>query len=294
MTSDALYRFSCSTPGYSISTTYSLIRTPLGGGAEVIMASDNKGAGGLTVDDTSVYWAVNGTPPAVLKKAHSALAATIPTPVFEPVSLPVQLRIQGAAMYWTAFDGQIYTRALSAGIAEPGTLLVSAVDVKGTGVFSPHQDFVTTPTAMYWVVVNGNQAFIRSADLNGKNVADVSGAVTNSFLKLWVSGEDLYWTRATGAALDGAYHFKKGGSIEALTIQSGLESIMTDGDYYYVMGGNTDVFRGPIAGGVAAKVGSSGLITDFAGSDDQSVYALVAFTHGGGFSPGAKPVSFPK
>ncbi len=79
-----------------------------------------------------------------------------------------------------------------------------------------------------------------------------------------------------------------------MTIQSGLESILTDGDYYYVMGGNTDVFRGPIAGGVATKVGSSGLITDFAGSDGQSVYALVAFTHGGGFSPGAKPVSFPK
>ena len=296
LTNDAIYRFDCNTPGYGISASYSLVRTPLDGGAEVVMAADNKGVGGLTVDDQFVYWAVNGTPPAVFKKAHNAAAATVPTPMFEPVSLPMQLKLQGSAMYWTAFDGQIYTRALSANVADAGAVLVSAADVKGTGVFNLHQDFVTTPTSMYWVLLptSGLEATIRSAGLNGKDVADVSGAITNTFLKLWVNGEDLYWVRATNAALDGAYHFKKGGSVEALVVQNGLNAVMTDGDYFYVAAASNALYRGPIAGGATAKLSTGTWVTDFVGADANKVYTVGAFTHGSGFLPGTKVNVFPK
>jgi hypothetical protein len=294
-TADAIYRFDCNTPNYSLPTDYKLVRTPLDGGAEVLMASDGKAAGDLAVDADFVYWAVNGTPPAVFKKAHGAAAATAPTPLFEPASLPVQLQIQGAAMYWMAVDGQIYTRALSAGVADPGSLLINAADVKGAGTFNLHQDFVTTPTMMYWVVLpaSGNQAFIRSASLNGQNVADVTGAITNNTFKLWVNGEDLYWIRATGAALDGAYHFKKGGSVEPLVIQTDLNAIMVDGNYLYLGQANATLLRAPIAGGATVKLGT-GIVQDFATADAAHLYSLQPFTHGSGFTSGSKIYSFPK
>ncbi len=297
-TGDAIYRFSCNTPGYGVSASYSLIRTPLSGSAEVVMAADSKGAGGLTVDASYVYWGVNGTPPAVMKKAHDAAAAVTPTPMFEPASLPMQLSIQDAAMYWTALDGQIYTRGMNAGISDPGAALLTADQVKGTGVFNLHQAFVTTPTTMYWIVepATGNQATIRSASLNGQNVADVPGAITNSFSKLWVSDEDLYWVRATGAALDGAYHFKKGGTVEGLVIQSGLSAVMASGDLLYLLSGN-DLYRAPVAGGATVKLGNAaalGALHDFVTADATKVWGLTAFTRGAGFAPGYKMVGFPK
>jgi hypothetical protein len=292
----AVYRFSCNTPGYGLPASYSLIRTPLDGGAEVVMAADSKGVGGLTADEQFVYWAVNGAPPAVFKKAHGAAAATVPTPLFEPASLPMQLRIVDSVMYWTAIDGQIYTRALSAGITDPGTVLLSAADVKGTGVFNLHQDFVTTPTTMYWVILpaSGAEATVRSATLSGKNVADVPGAITNSFVKLWVNGEDLYWVRATNAALDGAYRRKPGAELEPLAIQSGLNGIMTDGDYFYVVQSSNALYRGPIAGGATVKLSNGTWLTDFAGVDASKVYTVGAFTHGSGFLPGTLLNAFPK
>jgi hypothetical protein len=297
-TSDAIYRFSCYTPGYGVSASYSLIRTPLSGSAEVVMASDNKGAGGLTVDDSYVYWAVNGTPSAVFKKAHDAAAAATPTAMFEPVSLPVQLSIQGAAMYWTALDGQIYTRAMTAQLTDPGAPLLTADQVKGTGLFNLHQAFVTTPTTMYWILLpaTGSQATIRSASLNGQNVADVTGAVTNSFAKLWVSGEDLYWVRNTGAALDGVYHYKQGGVVENLVVQSSLTAVLTNGNFLYVLTGN-DLYRAPLAGGATVKLGDGsalGALHDFATADATTVWSLTAFTRGGGFAPGYKMVGFAK
>ncbi len=297
-TSDAIYRFSCYTPGYGVPASYSLVRTPLNGSAEVVMAADDKGAGGLTVDGGYVYWAVNGTPPAVFKKAHDAAAAVTPTPMFEPASLPVQLSIQGAAMYWTALDGQIYTRAMNADVSDPGAALLTAVQVKGTGVFNLHQAFVTTPSTMYWILepATGNQATIRSASLNGQNVADVTGAITNSFAKLWVSGEDLYWVRNTGAALDGVYHFKKGGTVENLVIQSSLTAVLTSESFLYLLTGN-DLYRAPLAGGATVKLsdGSAlGALADFSTVDANNVYTLTPFTRGGGFAPAYKMVSFPK
>lgn len=293
---DAIYRFNCYTPGYGVSADYKLVRTPLDGGAEVLMASDNKGAGALTTDAQYVYWAVNGTPPAVMKKLHTAAANVAPTPVFEPAVLPVQMKIVGNAMYWLGLDGQLYTRLLSAGIADTGSVLLDAADVKGTGTFNLHQDFVATPTTLYWVLLPaaGNQATIRSASLNGQNVADVPGAVITPWSRLWTSGEDLYWVRATNAALDGAYHFKKGGNVESLTIQSGLNGIVTAGDYYYLMAGADSLFRGAVAGGVAVKISTTSGMTDFAGVDASQVYTVQGFTHGAGFGPGTKIGVFPR
>lgn len=297
MTSDALYRINGYTPGYGLPTNYTLTRTPLSGGADVVMHSDSKSPGGLAFDATDVYWAVDGTPPAVLKKAHAAAAVTVPTPVFEPASIPVQMKIQGGKLYWTNLAGAIFSRSLGAPINDSGTQLVSAAEVAGTGTFNLHQDFAVTATAMYWVVLNGQSALIRTAPLTGGAASDVPGAVTNSFYKLSLQGEDLYWVRATGAALDGAYHYKPGGNVEPLVLQAGLGAVLADSQYLYLLGTNSAMYRAPLGGGASVKLGDgSGVLyaLDFAGQDASRVYVLTPFTKGAGFWGDYKPVYFPK
>jgi hypothetical protein len=297
-TADALYRIDGNTPNYGLASNYVLTRTPLDGGAEVVMHSDAKNPGGLAVDDSSVYWAVNGTPAAVLKKAHDAAAVTTPTPVFETPSIPVQLRIQDNYMYWTNLAGAIYRRAMNAPLSDDGDEIVTAAQVAGTGTFNLHQDFVVTPTAMYWVVLptSGNLAFIRTAPLAGGNATDVASAITNSFFKLSLLGEDLYWIRATGSALDGAYHYAPGEAVEALVLQAGLNAVHATADYLYLLGGSNTVYRAPGAGGTSIKIGdSSGLAyaMDFAGHDGANVYVLTSFTHGAGFFGDYKLLGYP-
>jgi hypothetical protein len=301
-TSDALYRITGNNPNYGLATNYTLVRIPLDGSPETIMASGNISPGGLTVDDSSVYWALKGTPSAVVKKDHDAAPASGPVPVFETAgtAAPVQLRIQGGDLYWTAEDGAIYKRALVGGTNEPP--IVTAAQVAGTGVFNLHQDFVVTPTAMYWVVlpVSGNQAFIRTAPLAGGNASDVAGAITNSFLKLSVSGEDIYWVRATGAALDGVYHYAPGGEVGApLVVQPNLTAVLQDGDYLYMTGGtfNNQLFRAPVEGGTSIPLGDTSNLTyamDIGAVSADRIFVITSFTHGAGFFGGLPTVAFPK
>jgi hypothetical protein len=300
-TADAIYRIDGYTPSYGLAANYTLTRTPLDGSAEVVMHGDAKSPGGLTVDGANVYWAVNGTPAAVLKKAHDAAAATTPTPVFETPSVPVQLRIQGNYMYWTNAAGAIFRRAMNAGISDDGDEIVSAAQVAGTGTFNLHQDLAVSPTAMYWVVLppTGNQAFIRTAPLTGGTASDVTGAITNSFFKLSLAGEDLYWIRATGSALDGAYRSQSGGEAEALVLQAGLTAVHATADYLYLLGGSNSLYRAPLAGGNSVKIGNqtsenySIYAMDFAGNDADTIYVLTSFTHGAGFMGDYKLFGYP-
>lgn len=299
MTTDAIYRLDGNTPNYGFPTNYTLTRIPLDGSAEVIMASNTAGPGGLAADDTYVYWAVNGTPPAVFRKAHTAAAEVTPTPIFEPASVPVQLRIQGNDMYWMGLDGAIYKRPVDAAFSNAGTQIVSAAEVKGTGTFNMHQDFVLTPTAMYWVVLptSGQEAFIRTAPLAGGTASNVPGAITNQYLKLSVVGEDLYWVRATGAAVDGVHHYHPDSGVEPLVIQTQLNAALADPPYLYMLENRTNVYRAPITGGASVRIGNcSGLAycMDFAGSDPESIYAPTSFTHGSGFAGDYPTLSFPK
>lgn len=301
-TADALYRIDGYTGSYGLASDYTLTRTPLDGGAEVLMHGDSKSPGGLTVDDTYVYWAVNGAPPAVLKKAHDAAAITTPTPVFEPASIPVQMRIQGSYMYWTNLAGAIFRRAMNAGFSDDGDEIVTAAEVKGAGTFNLHQDFVTTTDDMYWVVLpnSGNLAFIRTAPLGGGTATDVAGAITNSFYKLSVKGEEVYWVRATGSALDGAYRYSPTVATEALVLQAGLNAVLAEDDYLYLLGGSSSLYRAPIAGGNSVKIGAntaqnySIYALDFAGSDADNVYVLSSFTHGAGFFGDYKFFGYPR
>jgi hypothetical protein len=292
MSVDAIYRLHGYTPDYGLARDYTLVRTPLDGSAEVIVHTNQLSPGSVAVDGTNVYWSVNGTPPAVFYKAHTASAATTPTFAFEPGSLPVQMRFQGTTLYWMGLDGAIYSQA------NPTVPIVTASEVRGAGTFNLHQDFVTTPTVMYWVVpTSAQQALIRTAPLAGGTASDVPGAVTNPYFKLFVAGEDLYWIRATGAATDGAWHFVSTGTAQPLVIQSGLNAVMADGAYLYLLGGYVSLYRAPIAGGASVKLGDcSGLAYcfDFLGSDPESVYATTSFTHGAGFFGAYPPVYFPK
>jgi hypothetical protein len=218
--------------------------------------------------------------------------------VFETASIPVQLRIQGNYMYWTNQAGAIFRRAMNAPINDGGTEIVSAAEVKGAGSFNLHQDLVTSPTALYWVVLPtaGNQAFIRTAPLSGGTATDVAGAITNAYLKLSLVGENLYWIRATGSALDGAYRYTPGGSAEPLVLAANLNAVLAAGNYLYLLGGSDTLYRAPIAGGAPVKLGiSSGLAyaLDFAGTDADKVYLLTSFTHGAGFMGDYKLLGYP-
>lgn len=301
-TTDALYRLTGNTPSYGLTTDYTLTRTPLNGAAEVVMHTDGKAAGGLAVDDANVYWAVNGTPAGVLKKAHGAAAAATPLPFFETPSIPVQMTIRGNYMYYMNFAGAIYRRLMTAAPTDDGDEIVSAAEVKGAGVFNLHQDFVTTPTALYWVVLpsSGNMAFIRTAPLAGGTASDVPGAITNSFKKLSVVGEDLYWVRVTGSAFDGAYHYSPSVATQALVLQANLNGVQAAGEYLYLLGGGANtLYRAPIAGGNSLKLGTNTVgneslyALDFAGTDATRVFVLTSFTHGSGFYGAYKVFGYP-
>jgi hypothetical protein len=169
-------------------------------------------------------------------------------------------------------------------------------------VFNLHQDFVTTPTALYWVVLPtaGSQAFIRTAPLAGGTASDVPGAITNSFKKLSVVGEDLYWVRVTGSAFDGAYHYSPSVATHALVLQANLNGLLAAGDYLYLLGGSANtLFRAPIAGGNSIKLGTNTVgneslyALDFAGTDATRVFVLTSFTHGSGFFGAYKVFGYP-
>lgn len=302
-TADAIYRIDGYTPAYGLASDYTLTRTPLDGSAEVVMHGDAKSPGGLVVDETFVYWAVNGTPAAVLKKAHDAAAVTTPTPVFETPSVPVQMKIQGDYMYWTNLAGAIFRRAMSAGISDDGEEIVSAAQVAGAGTFMLHEDFVVTPTALYWVanktLYGTDPTVIRTAPLAGGTATDVPGAITSAFFKLSVAGENVYWIRATGSALDGVYRSQSGGEAEALVLQAGLTAVHATADYLYLLGGSNSLYRAPLAGGTSVKLGNqtsqnySIYAMDFAGNDADKIYVLTSFTHGAGFMGDYKLFGYP-
>ena len=298
LTDSALFRLKITPQGYFVPTGYTLVRTPLDGSAEVIMDDQpTKAIGGLTADSSFVYWAVGGTTSGVFKKALGAAAAVAPTPVFAPASLPYQLRIQGTALYWPGQDGNIYTRSMSAVSTDPGALIVS--NLQGTGANFLHQDFVTTPTRLYWVVPpNGgspNLGFLRTAPIAGGASADVAGAVPKPWVQLAVSGEDVYFAQVSNSAFDGVWHYKAGGTAELLVSHGGISAVAVDSGFIYFMESNTKLFKAPAAGGVATQIGvGPGTAMEFAGFDAKSVFGVGMWTQGGGFGAAAAPFTLPK
>ncbi|RYZ07086.1 MAG: hypothetical protein EOO73_13550 [Myxococcales bacterium] len=284
---DSIYRQSVPAPGYGLQSSYSIIRTPVNGSAETIIDAQNKPAGGMVATATDVYWGVGGTPPGVFKKGLTAAAGVAPTPVFEPPSLPMQLVIQGANLYFTGLDGQIYLRPLAAASNVPGTVIVTAAEVAGTHTFNLHQPLVATPTRLYWIVGGTGGPFLRTAPIAGGTAADVAGATPRGWTPLWVNGEDVYWVQTSGSAFDGVYRYASGAAATGLVFKSNLTGVATDSGSLYYLETDNKLFKSPIAGGVGKQIGqaTSGA-KDIIGFGPKSTYLSGYWTRGNGFSLG--------
>lgn len=284
---DSIYRQSVPAPNYGLQGSYSIIRTPVDGSAETIIDAQAKQAGGMVATATDVYWGVGGTPPGVYKKGLTAAAAVAPTPVFEPPSLPMQMVIQGANLYFTGLDGQIYMRPLAAAANVPGSVIVTAAEVAGTHTFNMHQPLVATPTRLYWIVGGTGGPFLRSAAIAGGTAADVAGATPRGWTPISVSGEDVYWVQSSGSAFDGVYHYTHGAAATGLVFKSTLTGVAVDSGSLYYLETDNKLFKAPISGGVGKQIGqaTSGA-KDIIGFGPKSTYLSGYWTRGSGFSLG--------
>jgi hypothetical protein len=278
---DSIYRQSVPAPNYGLQGSYSILRTPVDGSADTIMDAQSKPAGGMVATATDLYWGVGGTPPGVFKKALTAAAAVAPMPVFEPPSLPMQMVIQGANLYFLGQDGQIYTRPLAAAANVPGSVIVTAAEVAGTHSFNIHQPLVATPTRLYWIV---NGPFLRTAPIAGGAATDVAGATPRGWTPLWVSGEDIYWVQSSNSAFDGVYHYTPGGTATGLVFKANLTNVAIDSGWLYYMESENKLFKAPITGGVGKQIGQT--LTgskDILGFGPESTYLSGYWTRGSGF-----------
>lgn len=281
---DSIYRQAVPAPNYGLQGSYSIIRTPVSGAAETIIDAQSKSAGGMVATATELYWGVGGTPPGVFKKGLTAAAAVAPTPVFEPPSLPTQMVIQGANLYFTGVDGQIYMRPLAAAANVSGSVIVTEAEVAGTHTRNIHQPFVATPTRLYWIVGGTGGPFLRSAPIAGGTAADVAGATPRAWTPLAVSGEDLYWVQSSGSAFDGVYHYTHGGTATGLVFKANLSGVAIDSGSLYYMESENKLFRAPISGGIGKQIGQSATgAKDIIGFGPKTTYLSGYWTRGNGF-----------
>lgn len=281
---DSIYRQSVPAPNYGLQGSFSIIRTPVDGSADTIMDTQNKPAGGMVATATELYWGVGGTPAGVFKKALTAAANVAPTPVFQPPSLPMQMVIQGANLYFLGQDGQIYMRPMAAASNVPGTVIVTAAEVIGTHSFNIHQPLVATPTRLYWIV---NGPFLRTAPIAGGTATDVEGATPRGWTPPWVNGEDIYWVQSSNSAFDGVYRYTPGGTATGLVFKAGLTGVAVDSGLLYFMETETKLYKAPITGGVGEQIGQATTGSkDIVGFGLKSTYLSGYWTRGSGFSYG--------
>ena len=284
---DSVYRMFVPAPNYGLQGSYSIVRTPIDGSAEVILDAQSKPVGGMVADAANIYWGVGGTTAGVFKKGLTAPAAEAPTPVFTPASLPMQMVIQGGVLYFTGLDGKIYSRPMTAAPSEPGTAIVTAAEVAGTGTFNLHQPLAVTPTRLYWIVAGTTAGILRTAPIAGGAATDVAGASPRTWVPLAVSGEDVYWVQSTQSAFDGLYHYKAGETAVGLTFKAGLSGVAVNSGSLYFMETETKLYKAPLTGGVGTQIGlaASGS-KDIIGFGPKRTYLASAWTRGNGFSLG--------
>jgi len=281
----AVYRLSVPAPNYALQSSYSLIRTPVDGSAEVIMDAQNKPIGGMVASATDVYWGVGGVTPGVFKKGLNAPAADAPTPVFTPPTLPMQMVIQDTVMYFMGLNGKIYKRAMAAAATEPGAEFLTAAEVAGTGTFNMHQPLLATPTRLYWIVGGTTAGILRTAPLAGGPATDVADAAPRTWMPPAVSGEDIYYVQSKGSAFDGVYHYKPGGTAQGLVFKAGLTAVAVDSGILYFMEADK-LYKAPLTGGMGTLIGltPSSSSRDIVGFGANSTYVSGIWTRGNGFS----------
>lgn len=258
----------------------------------------------LLVIDGDVYWSERGANSAkfqgvVYKKAITAAAGTLPTPVFSPEFVASFLRRSGNALYWASGGyqddgglagggGFIYTRALDADEADAGTRIVT----EDQGNFGHIRQLGVTSNALYWVtnVAGAGTAYeLRTAPLSGSPFTVVPAVFPNASLAVAVypfdykthlvpQGQYIYFNRIAGDAQDGIYRYKTGLTRpERIVLASYVLNIVVDDSYvYFVQHTVQGVWRAPIndgAGGAAEKI-SDGYVSRVLAVDDSFVYAI--------------------
>ncbi len=122
-----------------------VMKAALDGGAPVTIASDQSWVHGLTIDATSVYWAVPGTEPTgytdgwVMK---APIAGGAPTMLASKQLMPASVGVDAQHVYWTGYNPTL-------GALSETTLDGGAVAVVATNQDYPHQVAVDT-TSIYW------------------------------------------------------------------------------------------------------------------------------------------------
>jgi hypothetical protein len=261
-------------------------------------------AQGLLVVDGDVYWSERGANSAkyqgiVYKKAITAAAGVLPTPVFSPEFVASFLRRSGNALYWATGGyqddaslpgggGFIYTRAIDAAESDSGTRIVT-VD---QGNWDNIRQLGVTSNALYWVTSlagTGTAYELRTAPLSGSPITVVPAVFPNASLALAVypfdykthlvpHGQYIYFNRIAGDAQDGVYRYKTGLTRpERIVLASYVTSVVVDDLYVYFVQHNVQgVWRAPInegAGGAAEKV-ADGYVSRVLAVDDTFVYAI--------------------
>jgi hypothetical protein len=257
----------------------------------------------LLVIDDDVYWSERGANSAkyqgvIYKKAITAAAGTLPTPVFSPEFVASFLRRSGNALYWATGGyqddgglpgggGFIYTRAIDAEESDAGTKIVT-VD---QGNFGNIRQLGVTSNALYWVTDQagtGTAYELRTAPLAGSPISVVPAVFPNASLaitaypfdsfKTWLvaQGQYVYFNRIANDAQDGVYRYKTGlAKPERIVLASYVTSLVVDADYVYFVQHNVQgAWRAPIndgAGGAAEKI-TDGYVSKVLAVDDTFVY----------------------
>ena len=272
---------------------YTIYRFPLSGGPiQAVWSGIDSYVGwnSLLVQGSDVLWSQRGTPNVVMKKPITAAAADAPTYLFYPEYQPMFLRQVGAAYYWITGQhqgepGYVYSRAVGAAEAEPGTRIVTVNQGR-----SPRA-FAVTSNAIYWVPQDDGNAGtvdddLRTTPLSGGtatsvplvSVADAGPAITDKTYEpaLQVVGDTIYFTHTVGtSAINGIYRYKTGDAKPTQIVAA--DNIMTfevDENYVYYNRQNTaGVWRAPLTIAAAEQL-STGSITAIVGQDSQFIDAI--------------------
>ncbi|HVY27372.1 MAG TPA: hypothetical protein VHB79_12530 [Polyangiaceae bacterium] len=290
-------------------STYGLIHTPFygyfvqrypldGGATQSIYTTTNKQTGTqavLAIGD-EVYWAELGTggddfTSAVYKKNITDAVDVLPTLAFGPEWKPQFLRKQGNALYWFSGDYQsgdpsafIYTRALSATLADHGTKIMSVDQGTHNGILG----FNVTSDALYWVstkALTGTANELRTAPIAGGAPSAVP-AVNEAFpttvvasgyvpVDLEVSGNTVYFNRHAGDAVDGIYSYKAGDAAPTLVAKAdAVTSFVLDDTYVYYLRQNTaGIWKAKLSGSAGTQISTSNF-SKLIAQDAQFVYAI--------------------
>jgi hypothetical protein len=255
---------------------YTTTRVPLNGSAPSKITDNEAGGPGLGVlnaDASYVYWAIQGSPPSVLKKSVTAQATDLNTVVFHPVATVRYMTIVGNAYYWMSqLPWTLYTRSTSALATDTGTQIVT---IDQTYVSS----FRATTDAIYWVKRPASTTSLVYVPFAGGTPATVPDSVVADSAPLYSVGNTLYFVRNVGSAPEnGVYKYTTGDTTVTQLVQSNsVTNIIVDANaVYYTVGYDGLVYKAPLTGQNGVPIASS-FPGVFGGQDATFLYAYASW-----------------